>query len=102
MEGVNCAYLNMSDPTEQCPLGFYPNINEPTRACKQSCPGCKPLMFTSYNINYTQVCGRVAMYQQGSPKALCTYTIQSMISIDASLKHCVHTVQLMISIDVSM
>ena len=86
MEGVNCdgkggwmrvAYLNMSDPAGKCPPGFRKN----EASCKgcarnQSGPGCLPVTFSSYNINYTQVCGRVAVYQQGSPDAWCTcYTI---------------------------
>ena len=90
MEGVNCdreggwmrvAYLNMSDPADECPPGFRMYGENDTRACgKQSGPGCQAVTFLSYNISYSQVCGRVTGYQQGSPDALHTYNIINDIS----------------------
>ena len=80
MEGVNCdgeggwvrvAYLNMSDPTEVCPTGFRLYEVNDTRACgRQSGPGCQSVEFPTYNISYSQVCGRVNGYQKGSTDAL--------------------------------
>lgn len=63
MEGVNCdgeggwmrlAYLNMSDPTEQCPSGFRLYEESDIRACgRQSGPGCQSVIFPSYSISYS-------------------------------------------------
>ena len=80
MEGVNCdgeggwmrvAHLNMSDPTEQCPLGFRLYEQNGVRACGRQSGGCESVVFnTLYNISYSQVCGRVTGYQKGSTDAI--------------------------------
>ena len=79
MEAVKCdggggwmrvAYLDMSDPSQQCPPGFKLYEQGGTRACgRQSGPGCQSVEFPSNNITYNQVCGRVIGYQKGSPDA---------------------------------
>ena len=82
MEGVNCdgeggwmrvAYLNMSDPTEDCPQGFNLYEVNGTRACGRQSSGCQSVKFPSHNISYSQVCGRVIGYQKGSPDAVAQY-----------------------------
>ena len=79
MEGVNCdgeggwmrvAHLNMSDPTQQCPPGFRLYEQNGVRACGRQSDGCQPVVFNTYNINYSQVCGRVTGYQIGSTSAI--------------------------------
>ena len=63
------AFLNMSDPTQECPRGWrgYPS---PVRCCgrpvsdRSSCPA---VFFPSYGYQYSKVCGRAIGYQQGSP-----------------------------------
>ena len=70
MEGVNCACLNMSDPTEQCPPGFRLYEENNTRACGRQSSGCHAVEFPSNITSYTQVCGRVTGYQKGSPDAV--------------------------------
>ena len=79
MEGVNCdgeggwmrvAHLNMSDPTEQCPPGFRLYEENGVRACGRQSDGCQSVVFDTYNISYSQVCGRVTGYQHGSPDAI--------------------------------
>ena len=82
MEGTNCddsggwmrvGYLDMSDQDTECPSGFRPiskynSKNELVRACGRYTSGCKSVTFSPL-ISYTQVCGRVTGYQQGSPDA---------------------------------
>ena len=66
------AYLNMSDPTEECPSGFRLYSQNGVRACGRpvtSGGSCQSVRFPSYSISYSQVCGRVYGYQQGSPDA---------------------------------
>ena len=71
---MRVAYLNMSDPTEECPPGFGLYDENGTRACGRppSSPGgyCQSVKFPSYNIDYSQVCGRVIGYEYGNPDAI--------------------------------
>ena len=58
------AYLNMSDPTEECPSGFRLYSQNGVRACGRpvtSGGSCLSVRFPSYSISYSQVCGRVYM-----------------------------------------
>ena len=66
------AYLNMSDPTEECPSGFRLYDQNGVRACGRpvtSGGSCLSVRFPSFSISYSQVCGRVYGYQKGSPDA---------------------------------
>ena len=66
---MRVAYLNMSDPTEECPPGFRLYNQNGTRACGRSASSpansCQSVKFPSYCISYSQVCGRVIGYQYG-------------------------------------
>ena len=70
------AYLNMSDPHEQCPSGFKLYNQNGIRACgraalrQQYCESHK----LSCNIQYSQVCGKLIGYQYWSPNSLSTGT----------------------------
>ena len=65
------AYLNMSDPTQQCPSAWREYNTGGVRVCGRpstnggSCPA------TTYptSFQYGRVCGRVIGYQHGSPDA---------------------------------
>ena len=67
---MRVAYLNMSDPTEECPPGFRLYNQSGIRACGRpaSSPDgyCQSVKFPSYNISYSQVCGRLTGYQYAS------------------------------------
>ena len=80
MEGSNCdskggwmrvAYLNMSEPNATCSSGLYsycfPNISNPL--CDRPHPssgGCNSIIFSTFGLNYSQVCGQVRGYQHGN------------------------------------
>ena len=69
------AYLNMSDSTEECPSGFRLYNQNGVRACGRpvtSGGSCQSVRFPSYSISYSQVCGRVYGYQNGTPDAFDT------------------------------
>ena len=88
MEGINCdeeggwtrvAYLNMTEPGTTCPSGLtqtgYNNLDH--HVCGRSNPssgGCDSTFFSTYSINYTNVCGQVIGYQYRSPDAFNTGT----------------------------
>ena len=64
--------LDMTNSSQQCPMGFrLDNRTTPSlRLCtKNVTPGCTSLIFDTYNIEYSRVCGMVKGYQEGSPDA---------------------------------
>ena len=63
------AYLNMSNPSQQCPSAWL-KITTPHRVCgRRSTSGasCEGLNYTTGSEQYDQVCGRITGYQLGSP-----------------------------------
>ena len=70
------AYLDMSDPTMECPPGFrlYTD-SEGVRACGRPSAGggsCSSVKFPTNGISYSEVCGRIVGYQYGSTDAVNT------------------------------
>ena len=61
------AYLNMSDPTHQCPSGFRLYTSNGARACGRpsgTSGGCQAqTYFSPPNKGYKEVCGKVIGYQ---------------------------------------
>ena len=63
-------YLNMTDSSEKCPDEFRLYNESGVRACGRpvsSGGSCVGITFSSGNIKYSQVCGKVIGYQFGSP-----------------------------------
>jgi len=79
------AYLNMSDPTHQCPPAWR-EITEPVRTCGRTnqtlvspffgtafgLGGCSSAFFST-SISYSHVCGRIIGYQIGSANGFQPY-----------------------------
>ena len=67
------AYLNMTDPSQQCPSAWTLQTcsSEPRRLCGKRSSGasCESVVYSTFGINYSHVCGRVIAYQYGSPDA---------------------------------
>ena len=73
---MRVAYLNMSDPTEDCPPGFRLYEENGIRACgrPETTTGyCEPAVFPASHISYTEVCGRMIGYQYGRPGGINPY-----------------------------
>ena len=85
---MRVAYLNMSDPTEECPPGFRLYNQNGIRACGRSVTSergyCQSVMFPSYSISYSQVCGRITGYQWATIDAINYYRPQYMKNINAA------------------
>ena len=61
------AYLNMSDPNQQCPSNWTLTTS-PVRGCGRSSAGfdtCDSSFYPVYGRTYSSVCGRVLAYQRG-------------------------------------
>ena len=68
---MRVANLNMTDPNQQCPENLQLSYtDQPIRMCgRRTDSGCDPIIFTTYGVQYQQVCGRVRGYQFASPDA---------------------------------
>ena len=65
---MRIAYLNMSDPSAQCPDGWR-EVQSPIRTCRrQRNTNINSVNYTSYGIPYSRVCGRIIAYQLGTPE----------------------------------
>ena len=64
------AYLNMSDPSQQCP-SVWKEITTPFRVCgrKSASANCEGLTYPTGSEQYGQVCGRIIGYQISTPDA---------------------------------
>ena len=73
---MRVAYLNMTDPSEECPRGFRLYNQNGVRACGRpasSSGGCRSsVQFPTYSVPYSEVCGRVTGYQYYSTDAFHT------------------------------
>ncbi len=69
------AYLNMTDPTHQCPPAWR-EVTQPARTCGRTSTsgGCNSVYFSTYNISFSQICGRIIAYQFGSTDAFNSYS----------------------------
>ena len=60
--------LDLADPNQQCPPNFR-LYTKPKRRCGKSTDGngCDSAKFTTNDLQYNKVCGRVVGYELGSP-----------------------------------
>ena len=65
------AYLNMSDPSQQCPSAWK-EITTPHRVCgrRSASASCEGLTYSTGSKQYDQVCGRIIGYQISTPDAI--------------------------------
>ena len=67
---VRVANLNMTDPDQQCPGNLNLSYTNPIRLCgRRTDYSCDSVTFSTYGVQYRQVCGRVRGYQFGSTDA---------------------------------
>ena len=72
---MRVAYLNMTNPQHQCPPGLR-LASPPATKCtceKKHGPSCVSYFFSTHGIPYSQVCGRVIAYQDGTPDGFGPY-----------------------------
>ena len=80
------AYLNMSDPSQQCP-SVWRQITTPHRVCgrRSTVGSCEGLTYSTGSEQYNQVCGRITGYQfantdsfLGSSRSINTYYVDGV------------------------
>ena len=82
------AYLNMSDPTQNCPSGFRLYQSGGVRACGRPVTNdgsCVSVQFPSNGIKYSQICGRVVGYQYGTTDAAKSSVMPDGVTITRGL-----------------
>ena len=68
---MRVAYLNITDPSTQCPAGFKVETANDTRFCIRdtNSSGCHSMMFEAIGHPYSRVCGYVRGYAYHTPDA---------------------------------
>ena len=67
-------YLNMSDPTQQCPGAWQNFTSAPVASCvKNANVLCDSVNLSTSGASYQTVCGRFLGYQVGTPDAFSSY-----------------------------
>ena len=70
---MRVAYLNMTDPTQQCPEGWR-ELTTPIRTCRRANGSyMNSVTFNTHGMLYNRVCGRIIGYQFGTPEAFLFY-----------------------------
>ncbi len=77
------AYLNMTDPMQECPLAWN-EITSTKRVCgmKSGAASCDSVTYTT-SRQYDRVCGRIIGYMYNGPDAFYEYTNNPSITIDS-------------------
>ena len=77
------AYLNMTDPSHQCPDGWQ-TYTTPKRTCgRNSTDGsCQSVFYPTNGLSYSRVCGRVVAYQYCSTNAFYRFNFEPNTTID--------------------
>ena len=79
------AFLNMSDPTQQCPSAWREYNTSGVRACGRTYStegSCSSVTYTAENLVYSRVCGQLVGSQVGSPDAFSKQLRNPYIDID--------------------
>ena len=79
---LRIGFLNMSDPTVQCPHGMT-LISDPRSCSRNVQPGACASIWSNSNLYpYSRVCGRVTGYQESSPDAFAPYNRNRGYTVD--------------------
>ncbi len=90
---LKVAELDMTDNSNQCPstLTQRNDSNKRTCAINSNSASCAPVIYSSYAIKYSKVCGKIKAYQFGSPDAFrskpSTHSIDSNYVDGITLTH---------------
>ena len=83
---TRAAYLNMSDPNQQCPSNWR-LITTPIRGCGRRASGieCDSVTYSVHGrSNYSSVCGRILAYQKGLTGAFFAPIHNNLYTIDTA------------------
>ena len=89
---MRVAELDMTDTRQQCPDDFVQKDEESIRQCRIPGNTCYSVYYTTADVSYSRVCGRITAYQVGTTNAFLHYyknegTINSTYVDGVSLTH---------------
>ncbi|XP_064387339.1 uncharacterized protein LOC135335723 [Halichondria panicea] len=84
---MRVANLDMTDPNQNCPDGMrlVTRTTAPLRTCGGQIErqvGCTSTTYSTYGVEYSNVCGRIIAYQSSTPDAFEPYFTNRAASID--------------------
>ena len=77
------ALVNMTAPNASCPSGLDQGDFSGRTLCQTTSIGCQSAIFSAFNLNYCEVCGRVIGYQFGTPEAFSRSIVITSLTIDS-------------------
>ena len=87
---MRVGFLDMTNSSHQCPSGLMERNDSPNiRTCVRNevSAGCSSVELSTANIQYSTVCGRITVYQVGSPDDFRNNNINSAYVDGVSLTH---------------
>ena len=81
---MRVADINMTDPSDSCPSGLNEATINSVRFCAMNIPGagCSSATISTYDVQYSHVCGKIIGYQDGTPDAFSNYRFNPSLTID--------------------
>ena len=81
---MRVAYVNMSQSGATCPQGLTQTTLSGLTLCgRNGSAGCQSTVFSTLELNYSQVCGQLRGYQRGTPNAFHPYYANLSLTIDS-------------------
>ena len=71
---MRVANINMTRPNETCPVGFRKVTTSGKTMCGGQSSSCISTTFSSHELQYSRVCGKIIGYQYNSPDAFAAQT----------------------------
>ena len=79
---MRIAFLNMSDPSAQCPDAWR-EVESPILTCRrQYQKSISSVTYSSHGIPYSRVCGRITAYYFGETEAFVGFVSQNQSTLD--------------------
>ena len=77
--------VDFNDSSNVCPSGFREDIDADIRTCitNSTSGGCYSIDFSTSDITYSSVCGKVIAYQLGTPEAFSRFIVISSLGISS-------------------
>ncbi|XP_064387960.1 uncharacterized protein LOC135336168 [Halichondria panicea] len=81
---MRVANLDMTNPNQNCPeeLMLVTREEPPLRTCGRMERRCTSTTYSTYGVEYSNVCGRIIAYQDSTPDAFDPYFDNRALSID--------------------
>ena len=81
---MRVADLDFNNTDHACPSNFSERFDSDLRTCVADDPsGCRSVEYSTFNVPYSSVCGKVIAYQFGTPEAFSRLIVISTLTVDS-------------------